>query len=600
MLGLRRALLALFALGVVFAALVVALVLPLRPRGAEGRHGDPRPAHRAELHRHRRRSPGGGARSTASALLMTGVGFAWFLAALTESDTSTRLHDRRLLRAAVPRHRHPHGARVPDRAPRDRRASARRRPRATSTSSLVRLPFFLLGGDIVGDLDRRRARDNVFAVIDARRPGRRLRLHERRSSPSSCLVSTLVLLRAQAPRGHAAPAPRAGARCCGPGWRSSACSSSTFLLDVVGAPTRIVDVVGLARPRRLRGAAVRVPGRPRALALLARRRGRRADRAPQRPPRPTGTLRDALADALGDRSLMLVYWRPSAGHYVTFDGRRVGLPEAGSGRAVTEVRARSRGQLAGRRVGAIIHDDSLGEEPGLVRAAAASAALALENERLEAELRARLEELQHVALAAGGGLDVERRRLERDLHDGAQQRLVALSLAARPGPAPARGRPGAAAERAARRRARGARRARSRSCASSRAASIPPSSPTAASSPRWRRSPSERRCRSDLDQMPAERLPAPVEAAAYFVVAEALTNVAKYAGARPRHGARSRRDGRLRRGRGRRRRRRRRRSRPRHRPARPRRPRRGARRPPRGPLARPARARLVRAEIPCA
>ena len=64
-----------------------------------------------------------------------------------------------------------------------------------------------------------------------------------------------------------------------------------------------------------------------------------------------------------------------------------------------------------------------------MRAVAASAALALENERLEAELRARVEELQ--TLARRGSMEVsmfERRRLERDLHDGAQQRLVALSL----------------------------------------------------------------------------------------------------------------------------------------------------------------------------
>src|SRR6185312_13833905 len=129
-------------------------------------------------------------------------------------------------------------------------------------------------------------------------------------------------------------------------------------------------------------------------------------------PEADRSLGHALADALGDRSLKLVYWRPSAGHYVTYDGRAVELPKPGSGRAVTEV------EREGIRVGAIIHDASLADEPGLVRAVAASAALALENERLEAELRSRLVEVSMF----------ERRRLERDLHDGAQQRLVALSL----------------------------------------------------------------------------------------------------------------------------------------------------------------------------
>src|SRR6185436_4321263 len=126
-------------------------------------------------------------------------------------------------------------------------------------------------------------------------------------------------------------------------------------------------------------------------------------------------LREALADALGDPTLQLVYWRESAGHYVNYAGHRVDLPAPNSGparRAVAEV------ERDGKRVGAIVYDAALRDDPSLVRAAAAAAALQLENERLEAELRARV-----VEVSMG-----ERRRLERDLHDGAQQRLVALSL----------------------------------------------------------------------------------------------------------------------------------------------------------------------------
>ena len=79
-------------------------------------------------------------------------------------------------------------------------------------------------------------------------------------------------------------------------------------------------------------------------------------------------------------------------------------------------------------VAAIVHDAALLEEPALVRSAGAAAALLLENERLDAELRARLDDLRasRARLVAAG--DAARRRLERDLHDGAQQRFVALAL----------------------------------------------------------------------------------------------------------------------------------------------------------------------------
>ena len=123
--------------------------------------------------------------------------------------------------------------------------------------------------------------------------------------------------------------------------------------------------------------------------------------------------------------------------------------------------------------------------------------------------------------------DAERRRLERNLHDGAQQRLVATSLAVRL--AARRVTDDPAAARDARRRRRRARATRWRSCASWRAGCTPPSSPTTACAPRSRPSPTARRCRSPSTCPLDERLPETVEAAAYFVVCEALTNVAKYA-----------------------------------------------------------------------
>ena len=146
------------------------------------------------------------------------------------------------------------------------------------------------------------------------------------------------------------------------------------------------------------------------------------------------SVRDALADALGDPTLTLAYWLPRPGRYVDADGRPGGAAGAGRARAAATEIVRG-----GEPVAAIVHDAALLEEPALVRAAGAAAALALENERLDAELRARYDELRasRARLVATG--DAARRRLERDLHDGAQQRFVALALKLRlaqhrPGP----------------------------------------------------------------------------------------------------------------------------------------------------------------------
>jgi signal transduction histidine kinase len=129
-------------------------------------------------------------------------------------------------------------------------------------------------------------------------------------------------------------------------------------------------------------------------------------------------LRSVLADALGDPSLALAYWLPEPGRFVDASGRPVVL-QAG---AWTEV------ELHGQRIAAIAHDPSLADEPQLVRAAGAAAALALENQRLSAELRANIEELRASRARLVEAGDAERRRLERDLHDGAQSRLVALAV----------------------------------------------------------------------------------------------------------------------------------------------------------------------------
>jgi signal transduction histidine kinase len=135
----------------------------------------------------------------------------------------------------------------------------------------------------------------------------------------------------------------------------------------------------------------------------------------------TVNVRDALAEALGDPSLAVAFWLPDRGEYVDADGQPVDFES----RAVTEI------EHDGAKVAAIVHDAALLEEPELVRAAGAAAALALRNQRLDAELRARYEELRasRARLVAAG--DDARRRIERDLHDGAQQHLVSLALTLR-------------------------------------------------------------------------------------------------------------------------------------------------------------------------
>jgi signal transduction histidine kinase len=132
-------------------------------------------------------------------------------------------------------------------------------------------------------------------------------------------------------------------------------------------------------------------------------------------------LRDALARALRDPSLQLAYWLPEYGSWADVDGRAVTLPAAGDGWATQVV------ERDGEPVAALVHDASL-DEPELLEAVSAAAGIALDNARLHAELAARLDELRGSRVRVIEAGQKERQRLERNLHDGAQQRLVALSL----------------------------------------------------------------------------------------------------------------------------------------------------------------------------
>jgi signal transduction histidine kinase len=136
----------------------------------------------------------------------------------------------------------------------------------------------------------------------------------------------------------------------------------------------------------------------------------------------SGELQAALARTLGDPRLVVAQRLPESADFVSVSGEPVTLPEPGGDRAVARIQRR------GHDVAAIVYDASLDDDPELVEAVRAATAIALENQQLHAESEARVAELRasRERLVAAG--DAERRRLERNLHDGAQQRLVAIAL----------------------------------------------------------------------------------------------------------------------------------------------------------------------------
>ncbi len=230
-------------------------------------------------------------------------------------------------------------------------------------------------------------------------------------------------------------------------------------------------------------------------------------------------LRDGLARALGDPALELAFWMPELDRYVDVDGTPAELPSADDARrTVTEI------DHQGRHVAAIVHDRA--QDTDTVRAAGAATALLLENQRLDAELRARLVELRASRARLVAAADGERRRLERNLHDGAQSRLVALALNLRLARMTVTDDSDTAALldgsidelgqslKELRDLARGIHPA-----VLSERGLEPAVRALAARAP----------VPVDVVGRAAGRLPAAVETAAYFVVSEALTNVSKYA-----------------------------------------------------------------------
>ena len=138
---------------------------------------------------------------------------------------------------------------------------------------------------------------------------------------------------------------------------------------------------------------------------------------------PIGGLRDVLARTLGDPTLQLAFAAPSGSRFVDAAGQPIELPVADPSRMITRL------ERDGELLGVLVHDPAIeAEDPGFVEAVGNAAQLALENERLAAEVRAQLDEVRASRSRIVEAADVERRRVERDLHDGAQQRLVALAM----------------------------------------------------------------------------------------------------------------------------------------------------------------------------
>jgi signal transduction histidine kinase len=234
-------------------------------------------------------------------------------------------------------------------------------------------------------------------------------------------------------------------------------------------------------------------------------------------------LRDALANALGDPSLRVAYWEPSGNRFVDAAGAPVELPDDGTGQAVTML------ERNGVREAAIIHDAILLEDPGLIASVASAMRLAVENDRLTSEVEAQLQEVRASRARIVEAGDLERRRVERDLHDGAQQRLISLSLELRV----ARNALGDNGDPAVRRSLDRAAEEAIAALSELRdlALGIHPLILTESGLGEAVESLADRTAVDVLVDIGSERYSPAVEGAAYFVISEALANVSKYANA---------------------------------------------------------------------
>jgi signal transduction histidine kinase len=132
---------------------------------------------------------------------------------------------------------------------------------------------------------------------------------------------------------------------------------------------------------------------------------------------------DLIAETLTDPAVELAYWRPeNGGCWVDGHAQPVAIPPEGSDRCVTLI------PDATEPVAAIVHDAALSEQRPFVEAVGCYALVWDDNYRLAARVQSSLQELRASQARILGAADDERRRIERDLHDGGQQRLVALRI----------------------------------------------------------------------------------------------------------------------------------------------------------------------------
>jgi signal transduction histidine kinase len=234
---------------------------------------------------------------------------------------------------------------------------------------------------------------------------------------------------------------------------------------------------------------------------------------------PPAGLREALARAVRDPTLELAFPAPDGSGLMDPSGQPFQASAAGPKRAVARV------ERGGQLLAVLIHDPAIdAEDPGLVEAVGSAAGLALENARLAAEVRARLEEVRASRARLAQAADEERRRVERDLHDGAQQRLVALTMrleqARRTAPASSALIDEIQAELR-----------RAISDVRQLARGVMPPILTEAGLAAAVEGLAERAPVPVVVAVPDRRFPQPIETAAYYVVTEALTNAARYAAA---------------------------------------------------------------------
>ena len=282
-------------------------------------------------------------------------------------------------------------------------------------------------------------------------------------------------------------------------WGSLREALQSPIVGLAGLIFPVGFLVGLVRARLARGA----------IADLALALGKGV---------PLGGLRETLARALRDPTLELAFPAPSGGGFVDSDGLPFELP-ASPDRSIFRLE-RDEQLLA-----VLVYDPAIErEDPGRVEAVGSMARLALENERLAAQVRAQLEEVRASRARIVEAADAERRRIERDLHDGAQQRLVALAMRleqARDGSASAADLIDTttaelfAALQEVRDLAHG----------------VHPTILTDAGLAAAVEALAERAPVPVSADVTDARFPTEVEAAAYYVIAEGLTNVARYAGA---------------------------------------------------------------------